>query len=81
MFNVGDIIVGNEHNNYAITRIGRRCEVVEVSETGDCIRVRLCDNEFSTIYAVESYQFDLIERQEECSVSLLDYMFDTNCII
>ena len=73
-FNIGDIIIGNERNEYGITNKTTRCEVVETI-CDETIRVEVLEgSHIGCRYAVAAYFFDLVEQNQQKSFSADEWM-------
>jgi len=73
-FNIGDIIIGNEHNYYGITNRVTLCEVVEMLDR-NIIRVEVLGGAHrGARYTVDANVFDLVERNQSINFSADEWM-------
>lgn len=73
-FNIGDIIIGNERNEYGITNRTTRCKVVETICDGT-IRVAVLEGKLQGHrYTVADCFFDLVEQNQPKSFSADEWM-------
>jgi len=63
-FDVGDIVIGNDKNHYAITRKNAYCVVVEVHGNG-LISVMTVDGRNDTVYMVKDDMFDYVTTMDD----------------
>lgn len=83
-FKVGDIIVGNENNEYILTHEGVKCQVTEVldeSDGYDDIEVVILDDEDYTEFQVCSEYFDLVEEKVEEEIETFENPFKVGDIV
>ena len=77
MFKVGDLVIGNSKNDYAVTCQGTICLVLDVSESSNTMLVHLITDDVNK-YVKNEKNLDLDPKNHEnCSAYDVDcYMFD-----